>query len=185
VKRCARCGDEKPLEEFRWLKATGRADRRDSYCHDCRLVKQRESYQRHREKRAAANRRRNAEKGSVYRAAARARRQAVTAEEHEAMRRSDNERYWIRNLRKHGLTPEAYESLLRGQNGVCGICRTDKPGRTGRGTMSDRFHIDHDHATGNVRGLLCGSCNRGIGLLGDTLEGVEAAARYLRLTTGC
>ena len=46
--------------------------------------------------------------------------------------------------------------------------------------LSDtRVCIDHDHITGKVRGILCTSCNVGIGLLGDNIEGVEKALRYL------
>lgn len=40
--------------------------------------------------------------------------------------------------------------------------------------------VDHDHSTGRFRGMLCRLCNSGIGFLGDTIEGVEAALRYLK-----
>lgn len=87
---------------------------------------------------------------------------------------------WKASLRKHGWTPDDYERVLAEQGGVCACCGSASPGKRLR-----KFCVDHDHATGTVRGLLCTSCNQGIGQLGDTLEGVEAAARYLRLTTGC
>jgi hypothetical protein len=45
----------------------------------------------------------------------------------------------------------------------------------GRGT----FHVDHCHETGKIRGLLCHSCNTGIGKLGDNLEGLQKAVSYL------
>jgi len=54
------------------------------------------------------------------------------------------------------------------------VCRTDKPG--GR---KERWHIDHDHVTGQVRGLLCGKCNSAIGLLQDDPEIIRAAAKYV------
>lgn len=86
---------------------------------------------------------------------------------------------WRRTLRTFGWTPEDYDRQLEAQGGVCAICGSRSPGK-----RLTKFCVDHDHETGTVRGLLCTSCNQGIGLLGDTLEGVEAAAAYLRLTTG-
>jgi len=42
------------------------------------------------------------------------------------------------------------------------------------------MHIDHDHTTGVVRGVLCKPCNTGLGLLGDSEEGLSRALDYLR-----
>lgn len=59
-----------------------------------------------------------------------------------------------RKLREfYGITVEEYDALLSKQDGRCAICRSRDAG--GRG----RFHVDHDHATGMVRGLLCHGCN--------------------------
>jgi hypothetical protein len=174
TKLCGRCHDEKPLDEFRWLKGTGRADRRDSYCRDCRNAHQRESYRRHAEKRKASNRARYLQNRDRYLESNR-RWQAANAE-----RIAEKQYGWKASLRKHGWTPDDYERVLAEQGGVCACCGSASPGKRLR-----KFCVDHDHATGTVRGLLCTSCNQGIGQLGDTLEGVEAAARYLRLTTGC
>jgi ribosomal protein L24E len=55
--------------------------------------------------------------------------------------------------RRYGLTIEQFDEMLAEQGGVCAICGTDTP--LGRGT----FHVDHDHQTGQVRGLLCHPCN--------------------------
>lgn len=81
-----------------------------------------------------------------------------------------------KNYRSHlavyGLTPEAYTEMLERQEGVCAVCRKP-PGRR-------RLNVDHNHATGAVRGLLCPSCNRGIGLLGDDLDRLMDAVAYLR-----
>lgn len=44
----------------------------------------------------------------------------------------------------------------------------------------NQMHLDHDHVTGKFRGWLCGSCNRGIGMLGDDIAGVERAIAYLK-----
>ena len=53
-----------------------------------------------------------------------------------------------------GVTDEDYERLLTAQGGHCALCLT-KP-------KSRRLHVDHDHATGRIRGLLCQSCNTGL-----------------------
>lgn len=75
--------------------------------------------------------------------------------------------------RNFGITVEDYDALLREQGGVCAICKgTNSSGR--------RLGVDHCHATGKVRGLLCCLCNSGIGKLQDSLELVETAADYLR-----
>ena len=76
-------------------------------------------------------------------------------------------------LRVYGLTREDYAVLLEEQGGVCAICR--EPCATGQ-TLS----VDHDHATGRVRGLLCRTCNLGIGHLRDDARLVASALEYLR-----
>lgn len=78
-----------------------------------------------------------------------------------------------RRLLKYGLTTESHAALLERQGGRCAICRSLAPG--GRGD----WHIDHDHGTGATRGLLCTRCNVGLGLLGDSIGRLDAAARYL------
>lgn len=74
--------------------------------------------------------------------------------------------------RLYGVEPEDVERLLREQKGACAICR--QPFKNSKAT-----HVDHDHKTGKVRGVLCSECNQGIGKLGDTAESVMRAAEYL------
>lgn len=86
------------------------------------------------------------------------------------------ERHRGNNLRqKYGLTPEEYDELLARQGGRCAICRTEDGGDS-RGYP---FHVDHDHLSGANRALLCGRCNKGIGLLGDDPMLILAAAVYV------
>ena len=75
--------------------------------------------------------------------------------------------------RNYGITPEQYDEILKSQDYKCAICRYDKPG--GRG----RFHVDHDHETGQVRGLLCHSCNTSLGGFKDNPSITDAATNYL------
>lgn len=73
------------------------------------------------------------------------------------------------NLKKYGLTLEQFEEMVSEQEGCCAICRR---------VMKEPV-VDHCHDTRVVRGLLCHSCNRGIGLLGDNPEVLKRATVYL------
>ena len=73
----------------------------------------------------------------------------------------------------YGITRDQYEALLAAQAGACAICgQPPEPGER-------RFHLDHDHETGAVRGILCGWCNTSIGLFGEDVRLLGRAARYL------
>lgn len=75
--------------------------------------------------------------------------------------------------RKFGIDERRYNELLDMQNGSCAICRK---------TCEDegkRLAIDHDHKTGEIRGLLCYNCNRGIGHLQDNITLLKNAIDYL------
>lgn len=72
----------------------------------------------------------------------------------------------------YGLTGEQYEALLRFQGGKCFICQ--------KAPRAKRLAVDHDHTTGNVRGLLCRRCNhRLLGSAHDGTEILERAIEYL------
>lgn len=71
-------------------------------------------------------------------------------------------------------SPITYDQLSANQGGICAICRktgTEKGGK---------LHVDHCHATKKIRGLLCGRCNKGIGLLKDSEELLLRAVNYLK-----
>ena len=72
---------------------------------------------------------------------------------------------------KYGMTVEDYDALLKLQKGRCAMCK-QKYGRT--------LHVDHDHRTNVVRGLLCQRCNMGIGLLQDSINLLQSAIDYLK-----
>ncbi len=73
--------------------------------------------------------------------------------------------------RTYGLSQEGYETLLALQGGVCAICK--------RAATAKAFHVDHDHTSGNVRGLLCDNCNRGLGCFKDDIERLASAIAYV------
>lgn len=75
------------------------------------------------------------------------------------------------NLKKYGLSPEQFDTLVLEQNGLCWICKK-KPDRI--------LEVDHCHVTKAVRKLLCGRCNKGLGLFLDDPDLLIAAAEYLR-----
>ena len=80
---------------------------------------------------------------------------------------------------QYGMTLKDYDTLYPKQGGQCAICGTDTPGGPG-----ERFRVDHNHDTGEVRGLLCNSCNRGLGYLKDSPTILSKALTYLS-TNGC
>ena len=111
-----------------------------------------------------------------------------------ARRRSADRKSHLK--RKYGLTLEEYDAMLAAQGGVCAICRQPRP-------EERTLHVDHDHATGAIRGLLCFTCNNALGDFrrrvravprrgrvprpGRRADGARAAARggaRLGLTTG-
>lgn len=76
--------------------------------------------------------------------------------------------------RLYGMTLEEFEAMLAAQGGRCAICSA-----TEAGGKSGRWHVDHDHLTGSVRGILCHSCNVSIGHFKDDPMLLLAAAEYL------
>lgn len=75
---------------------------------------------------------------------------------------------------KFGITLDYYESLRGKQDNKCAICATAEP--RGRGD----WHVDHDHDTGIVRGLLCHNCNVGLGNFRDSVAFLKSAIKYLQ-----
>lgn len=70
----------------------------------------------------------------------------------------------------YGLTRQDYETVLAAQDGVCAICQ---------GKRSYRLCVDHDHATGEVRGLLCRRCNKLLRDVRDSVAVLNGAVMYL------
>jgi hypothetical protein len=77
---------------------------------------------------------------------------------------------------KYGMTHEQYESMLEEQDHKCAVCGIEE-----KYAENSRLCIDHNHDTGQVRGLLCKKCNQAIGLLQDNADFCDSAGKYLRL----
>ncbi len=87
---------------------------------------------------------------------------------------SYNRKVWLK--RAYGLTPEDIQKLYEDQKGQCAVCQD----ALGEGK---NCHIDHDHITDKVRGLLCRHCNVGLGCFSDSVGRLAAAIEYLGLTS--
>jgi hypothetical protein len=151
-KQCADCGIVKPRSEY-YLDGRGYAN--GTACKPCKIVRNREYV------------RQNPERS---RESARRARKAFQARQ--------TPEYHLRNhLKRYGITLEDYECLLAEQGGNCAICGNHPPDKG-----ASRLSVDHDHGTGQVRGLLCRRCNTMLGLiesvgLADTVG--ERVAAYL------
>jgi Recombination endonuclease VII len=69
---------------------------------------------------------------------------------------------------RYGIGVDEFDELVRQQGGVCLLCGRPDP-----------EHVDHDHETGKVRGILCFNCNGGLGQFRDSVDALRAAADYL------
>ena len=78
---------------------------------------------------------------------------------------------------RFGISLAEYTELCIEQNGQCAICQ--QPETEMRNGRIKALAVDHDHISGKIRGLLCSSCNTGIGKLKDSVELLQSAIRYL------
>jgi hypothetical protein len=188
LKTCRDCGVSKPLDEF--PVARSRADGRGSYCKPCMLVRSRESYRRRAERDGRTVRQpqpadptlrrcpdcgvvkpvedfpRSGDRRATYcKPCHNARGQQSRVRLHGSTRH-----YHLR--RRYGLGVDEVEAMVEAQGGRCAVCR-ERPAE----------HVDHDHLTGTVRGVLCFSCNGGLGLFRDQADVMRKAIDYLERTT--
>lgn len=149
MKSCSVCYQTKPLEAFPFRNKA--LGERHAHCKDCQRVK----------RRLAHERRKASGKERTYYLA-------------RQERQRDN---WLRLT--YGISASEYDALYQAQGGVCAICGRAENGVHGRYGTVRRLAVDHDHATGRVRGLLCGNCNAAIGHLDDDPERLQRAIEYL------
>lgn len=77
-------------------------------------------------------------------------------------------------MKKFGISLEQYEEMFADQGGCCKICNQPET------VVNRQLAVDHCHATGKIRGLLCSKCNKAIGLFQDDCERLLRAVGYLR-----
>lgn len=160
-KACRKCGVTKPLSDFH-----RQPDMKDGHRHDCKgchSLAHRKWYGENRDTEIARVKRWQQENKERVNASQRRRR----AERGDEYKRKEREGHL---LRKYGIRLRDFETLIFAQMGLCAIC-----GRNER----QRLHVDHDHRTGVVRGLLCGKCNKAIGLLEEEPTILRSAENYL------
>jgi Recombination endonuclease VII len=166
-KVCTACEERKAASEFYRVRTS--ADGLCSHCKTCYNAAQRRRHhmkrpirlERKREYRQA-NRKRIAESGRRY------------------LEQNRSQIYARRRARKRATTVQTIEAMLQAQDGKCAICAlVFDVGSTARKGVARRPHIDHDHSTDEVRGLLCHGCNVGLGWFRDSPAALIAAAEYL------
>jgi Recombination endonuclease VII len=157
LKRCTACGELKPLEEF--YRAAGM---RDGHRNDCKVCNLAAKHDRH-----AANPEPARERAKRWARENPERYQRRMEEYARSGKKAEKDRAsYIK--RTFGLTPAEYDALFAAQDGLCAICGTRAA-----------VHIDHDHATGLIRGALCFGCNGGLGQFCDDPDLLRRAIDYL------
>ena len=168
MKRCARCGEVKPPDQFYPRKSSAKPR---GWCRPCSLAYSRERWRERRNLPALTT----------------GEQRCRLCGETKALREFGEHRSYANGRdtrcrrcvaadairKKYGLTQEQVAALVARQGGGCGICRTREWGGKW-GTPN----IDHDHRTGKVRGALCASCNTRLAPLDDA-EWYGAALAYL------
>jgi hypothetical protein len=94
--------------------------------------------------------------------------------EHRRLNKNPEKILFQQRHRKYGITKEQFYDLLSKQGDCCAICGSSEPVGS-----SSQWKVDHDHVTGKVRGLLCNTCNVGLGMFRDDSELLKTASKYL------
>jgi hypothetical protein len=128
--------------------------RYDSLCKGCRKLTSKEWRQKNRTKHRADSRQYNREHKEERKA-------------YLKQWRKENKGYQVRN--RLGLSKQEHQQLLKDCKHKCCICGSKR-----------NLCVDHNHKTGQVRGILCQNCNRGVGLIGESIRTLKRAIIYLQ-----
>lgn len=148
-KQCSRCREVMSLDAFG--ARTNAKDGRQHYCKLCRAEYNQKWYQENQER--------------------------VLASEREKYKQNPEHQRRLTLKSKFGITPAEYEVFSNNQGGVCALCGQLERARHQNGSVR-RLAVDHDHATGHVRGLLCFACNVHVGYI-EKLVGLTGLIAYL------
>lgn len=152
MKNCSKCNQQKPTSEYH--KDKRNSDGLYGWCKTCACEK------------SMLYRQNNIEK---------------VRENQRAARNKNPDAYKNKSLKyTFGITLDEYNELLEKQNYVCAVCNKPEKEIHPQSKKIRNLNVDHCHETGKIRGLLCNSCNRGIGLLRDDPNLLFAAIQYLK-----
>ena len=173
-KKCKKCGELKISSDFYINKHN--SDGLVSTCKRCYLLGSRKNYYRNREKRNAKIKEyqsKNKDRLSVAR--------KIWEVNNPEKRREISKRWAKKNPDKinenwlkqcYGLTLVEYKIMIDAQQGVCAICKRNP-------TEVNKLCVDHNHDTGELRGLLCSLCNTALGFFNDSKDILLEAIKYL------
>lgn len=156
TKRCADCGIEKATSEF--YPRSGRPGKFHPYCVPCHSARNRKSYLKNPEAVCKRTAQWYQDNKSLHRTLVKA---WHTRNPDYIKQQAKKERWG-----KYGLTQEQYEQIVEAGCRICGSKKNPC--------------LDHDHATGEVRGCLCLKCNIGLGAFRDDPKLMEAAIQYVQ-----
>ncbi len=155
-KVCKECNFIKPIDDF--VVDQIRLDKRSRICKICQQEKNRDFRKNKREYHRAWS--------AKNRAASRARANQWRLNNPEKVREKGY-------MSKYGITLADFDNLRISQRFCCKICSAHET------QFDSHLHVDHCHKTGKVRGLLCGPCNKALGLFKDNITSIHNAAEYL------
>lgn len=160
MKECTRCHKEKGESEF--TSHRGRKDGLCVYCRDCLRLVRKENYAKRREGILRENRK-----------WAKNNRHKINEQKQRKHEKDPDKRKNLFLRNQYGISVGDYRDMLGEQSGRCAICGKHQS------ELKQALSVDHDHATGKVRGLLCSSCNGALGLMEDNPTRMISGAIYL------
>ena len=180
MKTCPDCGQNKALIDFG--DNVSRPDGKACYCRECFRVRAAVAYRRKAERQGRTVRER-VEVPEGHKFCPKCREIKPLDAFHRAPRQAggrssycgackyarDNE---TRFRKVYGISTSDRDDMIEAQGGLCGLC-----------CSAPAVHVDHDHTTGQVRGVLCFSCNVAIGHLKDSADLMRRAIDYLETPT--
>ena len=166
TKVCTQCGIDKPLSEFGKHKCMKDGIRSD--CKACGVKAVVEYNKNHPEKKRARDK--------IYREKHKAKVNGLCRKHRNMPKNKTKQRAYIRNwnlMNTYGITTDDYNDMFIEQAGQCAICGIHQS------ELKKKLHVDHNHETGKVRGLLCDGCNIALGRMKDDVRILQNAIKYL------
>ncbi len=171
MKTCSKCKKRKPISKFYKDKTAKNGYR--NWCKECRKKYEEIHYQNNKEKILKQHKKyQENHKKEILQYAKQYRETHKT--EIKKWRQTHKKQIKIKfMLKTYGISLTEYNEILKKQKRLCAICGK-------KFKNSGDCHIDHNHKTGKVGGLLCGKCNRGIGMFEENISILENAIKYLK-----